>query len=185
MKKRNLFWVVILSILFVTPYVLYWLYVTGKEMNEKGFDAPPFKWLVYGFIGFFLGGIIGGAGAEMAKAMGENMRGIINVVVLLSAIVGGLAGLYFGLLYYYRFSVAAEKITNKSLNSILLFVLFLLISPAAVILIQYKLNHLEVNDTNTEIPVSTLNASETATPLPPSDANIPTAPPEAPAPPVS
>jgi hypothetical protein len=133
MKQRSALAATLLS-LFIPFYILYWLYDTGRHMAAKGVKVPsiylllaPLLMLIPIWVVIFsatAGGIDESSGSPIMA---------IFPVALLAAVV-------LSFYYYYKFSEAAEQATNKALTKGLLFILFMFVSPAAVFLIQDKLN---------------------------------------------
>jgi hypothetical protein len=135
MKNRDPLTATLLS-LFVPFYILYWLVQTGKTLTDRGAQVPsplllfsPFFALLAFMIGIGFGTASGGDEGGLLMA-------VMFAVVLPLAII-------LTLVYYYKFSVAAEQATKGALSKVLLFILFWFVSPAAVFLIQEKLNSLD------------------------------------------
>lgn len=138
MKQRSPVTSLLLA-LFVPFYYLYWLYQTGKTINNMGGKAPnimllfaPFLLLIAALIISIAGRIVGAGGAA-------------NVFGLLAGLVGVVGLLVFPLIYDYKFSKEMEKITNGQISSGTAFVLMLFVAPAAAYLFQDKLNDIANN----------------------------------------
>lgn len=121
--------------LFVPLYILYWLYVTADDLRKRGAAPPPLKLLFFPLLGLLLliplsiAGTLGVDGGSGAQAI---------VALLIVAFV--IASVALSLYYYYKFSAAAEKATGSKISTVVGFLLFLFVSPAAVYVIQDALN---------------------------------------------
>lgn len=166
MKQRSALAATLLS-LFVPFYLLYWFYVTAKELEAKGAKAPsialllaPFFLLILVFV-IILGGTATNADEGTAGGLGAVM----------------LIGLPFAIgltLYYnYKFGEAVEQVTARALTKGLLFILFWFVAPAGVFLTQDKLNQLSEGQPpaapTTEAPTTPVDTTATPpeTPTPP------------------
>lgn len=133
MKKRDPIVTTILS--FLVPfYQLYWFYDTGRGLKERGVtDVPPFKMLllpIAGLLATYLILLISSA-ADIKPLMA--IGGILMVLAYIAAIV-------LPIMYYFKLGAVIERLTNKVLSGKLLVILFFFIAPAAVYLVQEKLN---------------------------------------------
>lgn len=160
MKQRNPLAATLLSAL-IPFYTLYWLYVTGKIMQSKGAKVPSFV-LLYGpilllfalvFISMFTATTSGSA-----KQTG-------NIVVLLLTMVGVLGVVICSILYFWRFSDAAGQSSQGKVDKLVAFILFMIISPVAVYIIQDALNN-TTTSTQTSLP-NHETPSSTTPPSPP------------------
>jgi len=164
MKQRDPLVATLLS-LFVPFYILYWFYATAKDMRQRG-GNPPSLWRLFAP----LLGLVAMVVVSLAAPRGSsNSRGVSIVMILVGLVLVALS-FVLPLMYYYRFSATAEKLTGGKVSKAVGFLLFLFVAPAAVYIIQDKLN-----ETSGTLP--------TATPPPtnPVDGSVP--PPVAPAPP--
>ena len=98
-KRRNMGMQVVLAIITLGIYVIYWFYVTSKEMVEhKNLTGSPGLWTLLLFVPF-------------------------------------------GALYsYYKHGEAVEALTDESMNKWLVFILWLVFSPAVWFITQTELN---------------------------------------------
>ena len=98
-ERRNMGMQVVLAIITLGIYVIYWFYVTSKEMVEhKNLAGSPGLWTLLLFVPF-------------------------------------------GALYsYYKHGEAVEALTDESMNKWLVFILWLVFSPAVWFITQTELN---------------------------------------------
>lgn len=147
MKKRAPLAATLLT-LFIPFYQIYWFYVTAKDMQSRGAKVPsnnllfaPYALMVLMLIMLFAGS----AAAASTEASGGTATGFALGLFLLFPLLVGL------ILYYeYKFSEAAEHVTNGKVSKVIGFVLFLFVGPAAVYIIQDALNE----NANTKSPAS-------------------------------
>lgn len=135
MKQRSPLAATLLS-LFIPFYILYWLYVTGKHMASKGVKAPSIYLLLAPLLVLIPVWVvvITATASGVEESSGSAMMAVFPLMFI--------AAIVLSFYYYYKFSEAAEQATNKELTKGLLFILFIFVSPAAVFLIQDKLNSL-------------------------------------------
>lgn len=172
MKQRSPIAVLLLS--FVPFYLIYWLYVTGKDIQARGHKVPRILLLFLPLILIGIAAAIIGVGQLLQQDSGSSsaLSTILNALGILSYIAG-LVAIIWTFVYYYRFSKAAEAATSGAANSTLNFILFLFFYPAALFLIQDGLNKTSGITTTSE-PVSAAPAApiptgqaETTAALPP------------------
>ena len=102
-KRRNMGMQVVLAIVTLGIYIIYWFYVTSKEMVEhKNLGGSPGLWTFLLFVPF---------------------------------------GALFS---YWKQGEAVEALTDKRYPGILIFVLWLVFSPAVWAITQMELNKLAV-----------------------------------------
>ncbi len=145
MKKRSPLMATLLS-LFIPGYMIYWLYDIGKTMQAKSVKVPSILLL---FSPILFSVLVMLALAPVYGKVGSNGA---NSTDLASGYITGLRLLIFPgvavvialvLFYYYKFCEAVETTTDHALSKGILLILFLLVSPVAVFLIQEKLNSLD------------------------------------------
>jgi hypothetical protein len=142
-KKKNPVLVALLSIL--PPYLIYWFYDTGKQLETRGAKMPPrLLWLLVAqyiplliYLGFCL---------AMWLGLFDNNEASFDILIILALV--SLLALFFlsflSIIYYYKFGVAVEQVTNTALSKIVVFLLFYFVFPVGVFLTQNTLNKLSV-----------------------------------------
>lgn len=137
MKHRDALIQTLLS-LFIPFYIIYWSYVTAKEIERTyGHKAPslfllfaPVIILLLAFIPLIINSFSGTSEGLFA--------GYIAFFVLFLVIFPVTFAL--SLLYYYKFGGNVEKVVGPAASRLLLFILFWFVSPAGVYIVQEKLN---------------------------------------------
>ncbi len=135
MKQRSPVTSLLLA-LFVPFYYLYWLYVTGKTIDNMGGKAPSIMLLVGPFL-LLLSAVI-------VSIIGGNTT-VTNIFGIIAGIVGMVGIFVLPIIYEYKFSKEMEKISNGQISTGVAFVLMFFIAPAAVYLFQDKLNDIANN----------------------------------------
>lgn len=128
--------------LFVPLYIIYWSYVTGKDMEHNyGQKAPNILLLlVPGIIfGVLFAVMLIGTLLYSSPGEGDPHFDFLPVVFLL-IVLSSVLMLVLSLVYYYKFGGIVEKIVGAQASRLLIFILFWFVSPAAVYIIQEKLN---------------------------------------------
>lgn len=164
MKKRSPVVAAILS--FIIPfYTLYWFYVTSKDMKGRGAKVPSLALLFGPYLGLiillFLQLLTVGASGSGKRALN-----IIGLMLGMVCVLGLIIGI---IIYFLRFSGAAEQVTNKKVSKFLAFILLFLIAPVGVFVIQEGLNSSvdTTPSTPTLMPQSPISPTFPDTPLPP------------------
>lgn len=141
MKRRDPLLQTLLS-LFIPFYIIYWSYATGKDMErEYGHKAPSILLLLVPGIVFTISFI--GIFISLLFTSNENEpMSLTAVALLIFSLVSAFLMLALSLVYYYKFSGIVEKIVGPQTSRLLLFILFWFISPAAVYIVEEKLNNL-------------------------------------------
>jgi amino acid permease len=104
-------------------------------MRERGAVPPPLKVLFFPLLGLLL--LIP---FSIASSFGLDDNSAAKIIAILLGMVFLMAAIILPFWYYYKFSAAAEKATNNKISTVVGFVLFLFVSPAAVYIIQDALN---------------------------------------------
>ncbi len=167
MKQRSPIVAALLSIFM--PFLLYWLYVTAKAMERRGSKVPSLFLVFAPFFGVLAVVLVLVVLAALGITATDSTKNIIKIVSLLVGAVLLTAAVVCPLVYFYKFSAAAEQVTSGKINKIVGSVLFFLISPASVYIIQDALNNL--NDSPSPSPLD----AGTNTPVPPIPGSTPPA----------
>lgn len=174
MKQRDPLVATLLS-LFVPFYLLYWLYATAKDMRQRG-GNPPSLWRLFAP----LLGLVGIVVVSLVTTSSSGSHGALNIISILAGLVFVALSFVLPIMYYYRFSATAETLTAGKVSKIVGFLLFLFVAPAAVYIIQDKLNETSGNLPSAAAPTDPVGSS--VPPVPPAP---PTTPPTPPMPPVN
>lgn len=135
MQKRDALLFTILSV-FVPFATLYWLYAVSKDLQKAYNIKPPSLILLLAPLVAYPLGLM--ALLFTATLNGDN-AGLIGILLLIGLLL--LIPLsILPLIYMYIFSGNVEKIAGKQLDRILVFILLLFIAPAAVYIVQDRLN---------------------------------------------
>lgn len=138
MQKRDALLYTLLAV-FVPFALLYWFYVVAKDIQRAyGIKSPPILMLLAPIIGMVLGALSVILLAASSKPEGTGFLIAIFFITILLIIPLSI----LSYVYMYMFSVNVEKATGKELDRVLVFILFFFISPAAVYIVQDKLNKL-------------------------------------------
>lgn len=123
---------------FVPFYMIYWLWVTAKELEARFGHKAPNIWFVLAPSIISLGWLLLLIPVMFGSAFADG--GITFVVFMLSALPLLIVAMVLGFWYYWKFSEQAEKSLGKGVEAILLFLLFYLFAPVVVYIVQEKLN---------------------------------------------
>lgn len=136
MQKRNALLFTFLS-LFVPFVTYYWLYIVGKDIQRSYNIKPPSVWLLLvPFLiwpAMFISLItLALPGSDVATTIGATVFILMGLLIIPLSILP--------LIYMYKFSGNVEKIAGKDLEQLLVFILLWFFAPAAVFVVQDKLN---------------------------------------------
>ena len=149
MKFRNPVTSLLLG-LFVPFYTLYWWYDTGKSMRQIGVrDVPsiaPVILVMLLYLGVVVGVVIKTVTAAINDPNFANGSGSIPpyflIIYLFVPLLWGVNAWYS-----YRFSKAAYSVAPYDMGPGMMTVIFVLLAPLAIYLIQEKIN-LGTNNTS-------------------------------------
>ena len=131
-KKRNPALVLIFWILSLGLFGIYWYFATTKELSKMK-SAPSIKliWLIILFL--FSAGLVG-----ILLFLTLNAQSVPNTALIILIAALGVASSIVYLIFLWKHSKSIGQLTG--FNNILLFVLWILFSPAAIIISQIELN---------------------------------------------
>jgi NADH:ubiquinone oxidoreductase subunit 5 (subunit L)/multisubunit Na+/H+ antiporter MnhA subunit len=158
MKRRNLAFVIIVSIITLGIYSVYWLVQTRKELVRKGQDVPSL-WIVFAPL---LSLIIVALAQVIVHLMLDNSNpssGAIEAVNAVSVIIGiiSVIGVIPMIFYWtWKYCVAVENVTDRALSTVINFVFAIILTLIGVgfvwpMINQYYFNQLS-EDSKHEIP---------------------------------
>ena len=147
MKQRSALTATLLSV-FVPLYILYWLYVTAKAMQDHGIKTPNFILLVGPLCGFVPLIILG------AVSQSSSSAAFLRAIVLLLGVGVMIAAVAGPLLYYYQFSQATEQLTQGKIAKVAAFLLLFFVAPAAVYILQDALNNMGTRTLPADPPIT-------------------------------
>lgn len=153
MKRRDALLETLLS-LFIPFYIIYWSYVTAKELEKTyGHKAPslflllaPALIFVFALIPLMFGVLSGSEEGFAASGIG-----FFLIILILFPLSFALS-----LVYYYKFGGNVEKVVGPAASRMLVLILFWLVSPAGVYIVQEKLNTLSQGPQDLQPPVAPL-----------------------------
>lgn len=154
MNQRSPITALIFSML-IPFYILYWLYQMSQVFRARGANPPSLKLLVVPVLIYFVA-IFGLMIPVLATSAGSTVRTTLGALSLFIVFGVVIAMIVCSILYYYRFSEAAETVTSGKVSKILSFVLFMVFAPATAFIIQEAVN---------QLPEDTKNNSSASSPL--------------------
>ena len=119
MKKRNPWFVAIISLITSGIYEIYWLVSTKNEMNKKGAQIPSI-WLVFapllGLFGVaFLQIIVHFALTNAPGTSSSNpTAAVVNVLSVIVAMVSLIAILPMSIYWLYKYASGVELVTKRA-----------------------------------------------------------------------
>ena len=126
MKKRNLWKVLLYSVITFGLYNIYWFIVTAEELRKKTHHhIPP---IIYALIPSFIASV----GIIMIMAMEEPNITAMYALVFIS--------LSFTLWWYWKYSVAASKVIGGGFTPGFIFILFIFFDDFMPLFLQWKYN---------------------------------------------
>ena len=137
MKRRSLPKMFLLFIVTIGIYRLYWLYKTRQEMAAQGKNPPRFIWYLLIWIVIIVSALIMIVGA-MVSAFNDVPTETSDAVYIISMAVFYTALILSGplmALWYWKYSKAAEEVTNGNLQFALAMIALILIPDGFDILI--------------------------------------------------
>lgn len=149
-KRRNIIFVLVMSLITLGIYSLYWIYMTRKELVQASGNPKsiPSFWILLAPI-LLLTILVGVAFAVTDSA---TTNGIVNVL----GIIGVIGVIVIPLWWFYRYSVTASKVTH-GMDSTSLYILFIVLNIFSVgfvwqMLVQNDINKAIDGTTNTTTP---------------------------------
>lgn len=146
MKKRNIIFVSVMSLVTLGIYFLYWVYTTSKEMAAKGIKVPSFLLIVLpvvAFTGSMISLIVLALSAESNSDADTGLK--FSVIFFVLAGTSILLFLISGIYWLVKYCEAVEKVTKGKLEAevnILLFIVLVILSVTFVWpgMVQYYFN---------------------------------------------
>lgn len=114
MKKRNPYFVAIVSLITLGIYQLYWLIVTKNEMVRKGAKIPTIFLVFAPLLGLLLVAVLQIV-VRFAIAGNDDsaLKAIANILSVLVGIVSLFALIPFGVYWFYKYCKGVEHTTKK------------------------------------------------------------------------
>lgn len=145
--------VIFLSIITLGIYDLFWLAKIRKELNAKTNVHVPSIWLLlapllFFVIGFIVAAIVLSLNAEQTK----EVAAAANAIVILMYLVAFLAVLPITFYWFFKFSKAVNRYTNKEMNTAVTFLLLWVLRFIGIAVLQDHFNDmLEAGNTPSSI----------------------------------
>jgi uncharacterized membrane protein HdeD (DUF308 family) len=113
MKKRNPYFVAIMSLITLGIYQIYWLVVTKNEMVRRGAKIPTIFLVFAPLLGLLLVAVLQIVVRFAIAGNNDNsLKTITNVVSVLIGIVALLALIPFGVYWFYKYCKGVEHVTE-------------------------------------------------------------------------
>lgn len=173
MKKRNLFTVLLLSIITFGIYDIYWLVKTKAVLNKETRIHTPTIWLLFApvllFVALIIVAMIHG-NASTPYSNGSSSGAGFAVFILLFDVIAFLLIIPITFYWFFKISKAINEYTHGELNTGVTFLLLWLLHFIGVIIVQDKFNDMiDAGQVKSQPnPALATNASSPAPPTQPS-----------------
>jgi len=114
MKKRNLVFMIVMSVITLGIYTIYWLYATRKELVAKGAKIPPLVVALLPALGLLAIALL--QVMVSASSDGQTIRTFVNIIAVLLGLAS-LIGLFILPVYWWhQYSKGVDKVTNGKIS---------------------------------------------------------------------
>jgi cytochrome bd-type quinol oxidase subunit 2 len=118
-KQRNVFFVIILSLVTFGIYYLYWLISTQRELVRAQPDVPSVWWMFAPLLLVIAAVVIELAAATRGGDISQAGFVGVNIIAIILGIIGVLALFIYPLWWFYKYCKAVEAVTNGRISLLL------------------------------------------------------------------
>lgn len=169
MKKRNIFAVIIFSIITFGIYDLFWLASTKRVLNEKNKEHVPTLWLLFAPILMLV--LVAILQYVVHLSSNGTSNSVVNIISILLGIAGVLGVIIVPFYWFFKYSKAVNEYTNGAMSTAVTFLLLYLLRFIGLALVQDKYNDMidAGTDVNPVTPASAPNSLASPASPPPAD----------------
>lgn len=121
---------------FVPFYFIFWLYTFGKDLQQRTQVKVPSIWMLFGPVIIALVLFIGAFVSLIAfESKGSSVLAMVAIII-----ISWLVSIIAQVIYYWKFSIAAESVIGPDPDKLLVFIMFWLLSVVSVYLLEEALN---------------------------------------------
>lgn len=138
MQPRNPITQTVLTAL-VPLYLVYWLYVVSQDIRRRGVAAPSLWLLLSPYLGFTAAILLLLIASALSANQTTEVLRVVSVTAGLVGLVSVIALIVCSLWYFIRFGQAAAQLTKNEVPTWLSVLLFLLLPPVLVYILEEQL----------------------------------------------